>query len=84
MKIRNVTLPLNPSRKWSEKQVKEFAKRTLESIGPAWDWLTPRVRQALVSEAALSVVRGSARELVSVVAIDILVEDLLTLLPPEG
>lgn len=81
MRVRSVPLPPNPSRLWKESSVRQHAKRTLEEIGVAWGWMTPRVRQALVSEAVLAMVRGLDRAAVPVEAIDVLYADMLTLMP---
>jgi hypothetical protein len=47
---------------WSDKQVKEFVKTVRQRVGNGWEWLTPRVRVALITEEAFTVTTSNWRE----------------------
>lgn len=58
-------------------QVKQFVKNLRRGVGDGWNWMTPRVREALVAEAALGVIAGQASETVPVDAVAALWFDML-------
>ena len=55
---------------WDKSQIKMFVREVRKETGDGWDWLTPRVRKALIAERAFAVIRGQASESVKVEAMD--------------
>ena len=55
---------------WTYSQAAQYVADMRKGIGAAWEWLTPRVREALVAEKAFAVCRGRASDTVSVRAMD--------------
>lgn len=47
---------------WSYSQAKMVIENLRNRLGTAWEWLTPRVREALVAERCFAVCRQSHRE----------------------
>ena len=43
---------------WDKSQIKRFVQEVRKETGDGWDWLTPRVRKALIAERAFAVIRS--------------------------
>lgn len=62
---------------WDKSQIKSFVREVRKETGDGWDWLTPRVRKALMAERAFAVIRSQASESVKVEAMDALYEAMI-------
>jgi len=74
---------------WSPGQIRLFVKDVRQETRGCWDeWLTPRVRNALIAEAAFNIARAQHRDSIQVVAMDRLLEAMRIEAglrePPEG
>lgn len=65
-------------RAWGYDQIKSFVKEIRKDAGDAWsnDWMTPRMRRAIIAERAFCIVRSQDRVTVSVEAMNQLLLDL--------
>jgi hypothetical protein len=57
---------------WDLDQVRAFVMSVRQETRNAWEWMTPRVREALVAERCFAVVRGQARQDVATEQMDAL------------
>ena len=56
---------------WGREKAKLFVRQLRKSLGEgAWEWMTPAMREAVVSERAFTIVRGQDLEFVRVDAMD--------------
>ena len=62
---------------WSPNQVRLFVRRVREEAGNGWQWMVPRVREALIAERCLLVITGQEKEAVSVEAATWLLDAML-------
>lgn len=63
---------------WNDRQVKDLTRAAIGSIGQdGWALLVPRLREAVIYQAALSAVRTQDRPAVKVSDIDHLVSAML-------
>lgn len=69
---------------WSKSQVRTFSKELRKYIGPAWNWMVPDVKRALISEKVLSIVLMQARSHVAVEDISVLYRGIQQELMPES
>jgi hypothetical protein len=63
-------------RAWSLDQVKLFSKQLRKDVGGAWEWFTPRMREALVAQAAFVVARAQHKTEVNTDAMNQLLIDM--------
>ena len=66
-------------RVWDRHQVRMFVREAVDQVGPVgWQFIGPRMREALIEARALRVVTGQMREWVSVRGVEILTNDMLS------
>jgi len=53
-------------RSWSYEQIRSFVKEVREETREAWQWMTPRVHEALIAERAFATIRAQHRGIVEV------------------
>jgi len=51
-------------------QVQSFVRQVRDDARDAWDWMTPRMHEALIAERAFAVIRGQHAEAVKVATMD--------------
>jgi hypothetical protein len=57
---------------WSFEQAVLVMRQLRDEVGDAWEWFTPRVREALVAEKCFGVVRARHSAVVDVSDMDLL------------
>jgi hypothetical protein len=62
---------------WNRQQVKIFVQQVRDEARDGWQWITPRLRAALIAEKAFTISRHQAAVSVSVEAMNELLNAML-------
>lgn len=62
---------------WTKQQVKTFVKQVRDTLGNAWEYMTPDVRAAFIKAQILSVIRSQHADTIEIAKIDYLSNAML-------